>query len=148
MRRRLLGGYLILTFVLLVAFGVPFGLIWAGQARNEALRSLSSAASTAASIVARPLSDGLVYPKDPGPGTADPSGSSGARADDASDDPHLTAASRDAISDDLQSISHGKELGSVLDPSADFLLSVGPAAPRASSVLSVSALRPSASARR
>ena len=59
MLRRLLLGYIGLTLVVLVAFGVPFGILWSGKVRSDELGALGRAAADAARLVAPPLNHSL-----------------------------------------------------------------------------------------
>ncbi|MCU1493815.1 MAG: signal transduction histidine kinase [Acidimicrobiaceae bacterium] len=60
MRRRLLLGYLGLTLIVLVTFGVPLGVIWTSKVRSDELASLASSSTELANSAATPLMNGLV----------------------------------------------------------------------------------------
>jgi signal transduction histidine kinase len=55
MLRRLLLGYLGLLLVVLAAFGIPFGILWANHARSDELSALAQSASEASVAAASPL---------------------------------------------------------------------------------------------
>lgn len=55
MLRRLVLGYLALVLVVLAAFGVPFGILWANHARSDELKTLRQSASDVGAAVAAPL---------------------------------------------------------------------------------------------
>ncbi|HUZ20749.1 MAG TPA: HAMP domain-containing sensor histidine kinase [Acidimicrobiales bacterium] len=59
MLRRLLLGYVGLTLAVLVAFGVPFGLLWSGKVRSDELGALSRTAVDAARLATSPLNHSL-----------------------------------------------------------------------------------------
>lgn len=55
MLRRLLLGYLGLLLVVLAAFGIPFGILWASHARADEIGALQQSANEASAAVAAPL---------------------------------------------------------------------------------------------
>lgn len=61
MLRRLLLGYLGLLLVALIAFGVPFGILWSSHARADEVGALRQAASEAARAVAGPVQQSVVH---------------------------------------------------------------------------------------
>jgi len=129
--RRLLLGYIGLTLVVLVAFGVPFGILWSGKVRSDELGALGRAAADAARLVAPPLNHSL--------------GIDDMKSDKQDDDgdapvpgpPVITAADRAALTSRVDDFAAGDvTLVALLDTSGRPIVSSGAARAQASHLLS------------
>lgn len=134
MLRRLLLGYLGLTLIVLLTFGVPLGVVWTGKVRADELSSLASAATELAKSAASPLTVGLASAK------ADKEPDAASDKNDA-EAPALKAGVLDQLRGQLGSYTgQYREVVALLDRQGDPFTAVGPLRDSADALLSGSAI--------